>query len=204
VITDGNRGLSAIYPAASATRITQRDDTTSPCDTGWYAVYTCTHHEKRVKQQLEERHIDCFLPLYRSVRRWKDRRKELELVLFPGYVFVQINLSDRLRVLQLPSVVSFVNFGDRPAMIARDELESLRSGIANGRCLEPHPYLTLGRKVRIKQGPLAGSTGILVRKKDRLRVVLSLEIIMRSVAVEIDSCDLEWIPQSKNSPVPAN
>jgi transcription antitermination factor NusG len=200
VITDGDSGSSAIYPT-SATLIAQGDDTTPhpSCDIAWYAVYACTRHEKRVKQQLEERRIDCFLPLYRSVRRWKDRRKELELVLFPGYVFVQMNFSDKLRVLTLPSVVGFVTFGDRPAVIDGNEIESLRSGIVNGVCLEPHPYLTIGRRVRIKQGPLAGSTGILMRKKDRLRVVLSLEIIMRSVAVEIDSCDLEWIPQSKNS-----
>jgi len=130
----------------------------------WYAVYTCTRHEKCVKQQLEERQIDCFLPLYRSVRRWKDRRKKLELALFPGYVFVHIDFRDRLRVLQLPSVVSFVAFGNRPAAIASGEIESLRSGIANGMCLEPHPYLKIGRKVRIKQGPLAGSTGILLRQ----------------------------------------
>ena len=201
MITDGDSGSSAIYPPTSATLIAQGDHTTPhpSCDTAWYAVYACTRHEKRVKQQLEERRIDCFLPLYRSVRRWKDRRKELELVLFPGYVFVQMNFSDRLRVLKLPSVVGFVTFGDRPAVIDSSEIELLRSGMANGVCLEPHPYLTIGRRVRIKQGPLAGSTGILVRKKDRLRVVLSLEIIMRSVAVEIDSCDLEWIPQSKNS-----
>src|SRR5258708_2778745 len=71
----------------------------------WYAAYTWVHHEKRVAQQLTERRVDCFLPLYRSIRRWKDRRKELELALFPGYVFVRIALRDRLRVLQLPSVV---------------------------------------------------------------------------------------------------
>jgi transcription antitermination factor NusG len=141
VIADGNSDLGVIYPTTPVTLIAQKDDTASrtSCDTAWYAVYTCTRHEKRVKQQLEERHVDCFLPLYRSVRRWKDRRKELELVLFPGYVFVQINFIDRLRVLQLPSVVSFVTFGDRPAVIASADIESLRSGMANGVCLEPHP-----------------------------------------------------------------
>jgi hypothetical protein len=131
------------------------------------------------------------LPLYRNVRRWKDRRRELE----------HISFNDRLRVLQLPSVVSFVAFGNRPAVIASNEIGSLRKALADGLYVEPHPYLTIGIKVRIKQGPLAGSTGILVRKKDKLRVVLSLEIIMRSVAVEIESCDLEWIPGCASSPV---
>jgi len=198
VIPESNETSTAVPVPVCGPQTGSYSDSSAPhtsLDTNWYAVYTCTRHEKRVKQLLDERRIDCFLPLYRSVRRWKDRRKELELALFPAYVFVHINSKDRVRVLQLPSVVSFVTFGNSPAAIASSEIESLRSGIANGMCLEPHPYLKVGRRVRIKQGPLAGSTGILLRKKDKLRVVVSLEIIMRSVAVEIDSCDLEWIPQ---------
>src|ERR1700693_3236672 len=81
----------------------------------WYAAYTCTHHEKRVAQQLDERQVENFLPLYRSVRRWKDRRKELQLALFPSYVFVRMDIRDRLRVLQLPGIVNFVSFGGAPA-----------------------------------------------------------------------------------------
>src|SRR5579885_3530841 len=80
----------------------------------WYAAYTCSRHEKRIAQQLDERGISHFLPLYHSVRRWKDRKKELELVLFPGYVFVQLDLANRLQVLQLPGVVRFVSFNGRP------------------------------------------------------------------------------------------
>jgi transcription antitermination factor NusG len=202
VIPEGNV-TSIAMPAAAPGLQTESHRESSVLETSsgttWYAVYTCTRHEKRVRQLLQERQIDCFLPLYRSVRRWKDRRKELELALFPGYVFVYIHFGERLRVLQLPSVVNFVTFGNRPAAIAASEIESLRSGVANGLCLEPHPYLKIGRRVRIKQGPLAGSTGILLRKrkKDKLRVVLSIDLIMRSVAVEIDACDLEWIPQPR-------
>ncbi len=84
----------------------------------WYAAYTCANHEKHVARQLEEKNIKCFLPLYRSVRRWKDRRKELELPLFPGYVFVQAAPEEHLRVLQTSSVVRFVSFGGRPAALA--------------------------------------------------------------------------------------
>src|SRR5579885_650192 len=98
----------------------------------WYAAYTCSRHEKRVAQQLEERGISHFLPLYRSVRRWKDRRKELELVLFPGYVFVHIDLKDRLRILQLPSVVRFVSFNGQPAALQDNEIELLSKGLASG------------------------------------------------------------------------
>jgi transcription antitermination factor NusG len=157
----------------------------------WYALYTCPRHEKRVVQQIEQQRISCFLPLYRSVRRWKDRRKELELALFPGYVFVRIALQDRLRVLQLASVVRFVSFNGHPVPLPPVEMEALMSGLTSGVRAEPHPYLTVGRRVKVKHGPLAGSQGILVRRKDKFRVVLSLDLIMRSVAVEVDEADIE-------------
>ena len=157
----------------------------------WYAAYVCARHEKQVKLQLEQRQLSCFLPLYHSIRRWKDRRKELDLVLFPGYVFVHLNLKDRLRVLQLPGVVRFVSFNGHPAPIPDAEIESLCNGLAGGVQIEPHPYLKIGRRVRVKYGPLAGAQGILVRRKDRFRVVLSIDIIMRSVAVEVDEADVE-------------
>lgn len=157
----------------------------------WYATYTCARHEKHVRKQLEEKHIDCFLPLYRSVRRWKDRHKELELVLFPGYVFVHVRPEDHLCVLQTPSVVRFVSFSGRPSALDDSEIEALRNGVANGVCAEPYPYLKVGQKVRVNHGPLAGAEGILVRKKDKFRIVLSIDLIMRSVAVEVHAADLE-------------
>src|SRR5215467_9421787 len=120
----------------------------------WYATYTHAHHEKKVAQQLEERHIEHFLPVYRSLRRWKDRRKELDLVVFPGYVFVQLSLTDRLRVLQLPGVVRFVSFNGQPAALPSDDIEALRNALAQGLRAEHHPYLTVGRRVKVVQGPL--------------------------------------------------
>lgn len=157
----------------------------------WYALYTCPRHEKRVAQQIEQRRISCFLPLYRSVRRWKDRRKELELALFPGYVFVRIALEDRLRVLQMASVVRFVSSNGHPVPLPDAEMESLMNGLSQGVRTEPHPYLTVGRLVHVRSGPLAGARGILVRRKHKFRVVLSLDLIMRSVAVEVDEADVE-------------
>lgn len=157
----------------------------------WYAAYVCSRHEKQVLSQLQERNITCFLPVYRSVRRWKDRRKELELVLFPGYVFVHLDLKDRLRVLQLPSVVRFISFNGHPAPLPDTEIETLSKGLASGIRAEPHPYLKVGHRVRVRSGPLAGAQGILQRKKDRFRVVLSIDLIMRSVAVEVDEADIE-------------
>jgi transcription antitermination factor NusG len=157
----------------------------------WYAAHVCSRHEKQVARQLEERHVSCFLPVYRSVRRWKDRRKELDLVLFPGYVFVHLDLKDRLRVLQVPSVVRFVSFNGHPAPLPDAEIEVLVNGLAKGVRAEPHPYLKVGHRVRVKYGPLAGTQGILVRRKDKFRVVLSIDLIMRSVAVEVDETDIE-------------
>jgi transcription antitermination factor NusG len=172
----------AILSTASADRAVE---------VNWYALYTCPRHEKRVAEQIEQRHISCFLPLYRSIRRWKDRRKELDLALFPGYVFVRITPQDRLRVLQLAGAVRFVSFNGQPVPLPASEMESLMSGLSSGVRAEPHPYLTVGRSVRVRSGPLAGAQGILIRRKDKFRVVLSLELIMRSVAVEVDESDIE-------------
>ena len=162
----------------------------------WYAAYTRGRHEKSVAKQLHEKCIEHFLPLYRSVRRWKDRRTELELTLFPGYVFVHIDLQDRLPVLRIPGIVRFVSFRDQPAALDDRDIDVLRKGLRNGLSTEPWPYLRAGRRVGVKGGPLAGFTGFVVRRKDKFRVVLSIDLIQRSVAVEVDACDLEWTPQT--------
>jgi transcription antitermination factor NusG len=157
----------------------------------WYALYTCPRHEKVVAQQIERRNLRCFLPVYRSVRRWKDRRKELELALFPGYVFVRMLLENRQRVLELPGVVRLVSFNGQPAALPADEMEALQSRLSGDLKIEPHPYLRVGRRVRVRNGAMQGLEGIMVRRKERCRVVLSIDLIMRSVAVEVDEADLE-------------
>jgi transcription antitermination factor NusG len=157
----------------------------------WYAAYTCARHEKKVAHQLEERGVEYFLPVYHSVRRWKDRRKEIEFVLFPSYVFVRLALVDRFRVLRLPGVVRFVAFHGQPAPLPTGDIEALRNGIAQWLQPEHHPYLTAGRRVKVVQGPLSGAQGILVRWKNSCRLVISIDAIMRSVSVEIDEADVE-------------
>jgi transcription antitermination factor NusG len=156
----------------------------------WYAVSVCPRHEKHVARQLEGVEVQHMLPVYRSVRRWQDRRKEVDMVLFPGYVFVSLFLTDRLRVLQLPGVVNFVTFQGQPAVVPDHEIQSISLGLAAGVDVRPHPYLQKGRRVRVVRGPLTDCEGVLVRRKDRFRIVVSVELLMRSVALEVDECDV--------------
>lgn len=163
------------------------------CQHSWFAVYTCAKHERRVEQQFAERRIESFLPTYESVRRWKDRRMRLRLPVFPGYVFARIALSERLKVLQTPSVVRLVSFNGQPYPVPEHDIEILRSGTASALRIEPHPYLAVGSRVRIVRGPLEGTEGFLVRKKNIYRVVLSLDFIARSAALEVEYNDIERI-----------
>lgn len=157
----------------------------------WYALYTCARHEKRVAEQIERRQLSCFLPSYRCVRRWKDRRKELELALFPGYVFVHMSLSNKLKVLQVPGVVQLVSFQGQPAALPAEEIDALRNRISGNAKVVPHPYLQAGRKVRVHSGPFQGLEGVIVRRKDRCRLIFSIDLIQRSLAIELDEADLE-------------
>jgi len=163
----------------------------------WYAAHTCAQHEKRVREHLEQRSVEAFLPLYETVHRWKDRRMRVSLALFPGYVFVRLALRDRLQVLQIPGVARLVGFNGQPAALRDDEIESMRSCLVHGLCLKPHPYLGAGQRVCITSGPFQGLEGIVQRKKGRLRFIISLNLILRSVAVEINEADLE--PSSRHS-----
>ena len=160
-------------------------------EASWYAAYTSANHEKRVAAQLGAREVEHFLPLYASLRRWKDRRVELTLPLFPGYVFVRMVLRERLRVLQIPGVAHLVGFGEGPTAVPEEEIERLRTSLARGVRAEPHPFLTAGRRVRVRSGPLEGLQGILLKRKSRVRLVVSVELIQRAMAVEMDEADLE-------------
>jgi transcription antitermination factor NusG len=160
-------------------------------ETRWYAAYTCANHEKRVAEQLAQRSVEHFLPVYQVMRRWKDRKMCLQLPLFPGYVFARLALLDRLRVMQIPSVVCLVGSNGRPSALPEEEIERLKASLAHGIRAEPHPFLTVGRRVRIQAGPLRGMRGILLRRKTNLRVVLSIDLLQRSIVVDVDLVDIE-------------
>ncbi len=157
----------------------------------WFAAYTTPRHEKMVARHLVGRQIESFLPLYTSIRRWKNGcRLPIDKPLFPGYIFVRIARRESVKVLQVPGVVSIVSAGREPSPLPNAEIESLRTALPLLRA-EPHPYLVVGERVRITSGSLAGMIGVLVRKKNDLRVVLTLDLIQQSVAVEIGADQLE-------------
>jgi len=163
----------------------------------WFAVYTTCRHEKRVAQHFDQRCIEFFLPMYRTQRRWKDRSVvTLDLPLFPGYIFVRIDWFQRVSVLQVPGVLSLVS-GTWPHItpLPEFEMDALRQGLDPDRAT-PHPLLLKGDKVRICRGALAGLEGIVLRNKNGLRVVLTLELIMQSISVEVDAEDLEPLPDN--------
>jgi transcription antitermination factor NusG len=157
----------------------------------WFAVHTRSRHEKAASQQLRQKQIETFLPLYLAVHRWRNGNHEVRLPLFPGYTFVRIVLKDRLQVLKVPGVVRLVGTIGVPVPLEDHEVEGLRSALASGVKAAPHPYLTVGRRVRIMAGPLAGQEGLLVRRKGALRVILSIDLIQRSVLVDLGASELE-------------
>lgn len=158
----------------------------------WFAVYTTPRHEKRVDQHLSIREIEHYLPLYRTQRKWSDgSRVTLDLPLFPGYIFVRIQRTQRVRVLEVPGVVAVVGgTGGEPAALPEADIDALRSGLTLRR-VEPHPLLKVGQRARICSGAFAGMEGVVVRKKNSFRVVLTLDTIMQSFAVEVDGKELE-------------
>lgn len=156
----------------------------------WYVACTMPRHEKQVALQLDGKNVEHFLPLYETKSRWKDRIARVDLPLFPGYVFVRIPLEQRLQVLTVPSIHRLVSFNGPPVALRDEEVELLRSGLDRVKAA-PHPFLKAGQTVRIKHGPLSGAQGVLLRGKENFRVVLSMDMLMQSVAVEVDLADLE-------------
>ncbi len=169
----------------------------SAADSKWFALYTTCRHEKRVALHLVQREIEHFLPLYVDHRKWSDgSRVALQLPLFPCYLFVRIDRPARAKVLGVPGALAIVGgTGREPACLLDSAIDALRAGVAQQRVV-PHPLVTAGCRVRVRSGAFAGMTGVVVRKKGGLRVVLTLEQIMQSIAVEVDEQDLQPISAS--------
>jgi transcription antitermination factor NusG len=160
----------------------------------WYAVYTRHQHEKTVAESLSNNGMEVFLPTYGAIRQWKDRKKHLLLPLFPCYVFLHGGLERRVKVLSTPGVYSFVSVCGHPAAIQETEIEAIRTAVTSGLRAEPFPFLQCGDRVRVKAGPLMGIEGILIRKKSSYRLILSAELLQKSIAVEVDAFSVEPLP----------
>jgi transcription antitermination factor NusG len=152
----------------------------------WYAVYTYPRHEKAVKERLESKSIEAFLPTFVSESRWKDRRVRIQTPFFPGYVFTRISLSDRSKVLAAPGVIRMLSFNGTPAPIDDLEIEAVRLCLERGATLESFPLFQVGDRVRVRSGVLEGLEGLVSRCKSERRLIVPISLINQSVAVEID------------------
>ena len=159
----------------------------------WYAVCTRHQHEKTAAKILDYKEFEVFLPVYKARRRWQDRVKEISVPLFPGYLFVKAARQGCLPILTTPGVSSIVSCGGQPATIPFSEIEGIRRIVQSTLRVEPHPFLRCGDRVRVKYGPIAGVEGILLRKKNVARLVLSVEMLGKSAAVEVDATHVERV-----------
>lgn len=159
----------------------------------WYALYTRHQHEKAIAHVLSSKGFEVFLPLYSATHRWKDRNKQLLLPLFPCYVFLRGGLERRLDMLATPGIHMLVASAGHPSVIPEEEIRAVRQLVERSARVEPHPFLRCGDWVRVKHGPLTGVEGILVRKKNLFRLVISVEMLGKSAAAEIDASLVERV-----------
>ena len=151
----------------------------------WYALSVKSQHEKAVDEQLQAKALESYLPLYRARQRWSDRIKTIHFPLFSRYVFCRFGFEDRLKVLEISSIVSIVGFGGRACPIPDHEIENIQALVGSGLPVSPWPFLRIGQRVRICEGALEGLEGILAREKSGYRVIVNVELLNRAVAVEV-------------------
>lgn len=163
----------------------------------WYAVQVRSRKEAHIATQIQGHGIECLLPLYKSVRKWSDRIKELEHPLFPGYLFCKFDFQNRRPVVTTPGVIQVVGYGRTAIPVPELEIQALQLAISSGMPKQPWPYLEVGQRVRVIYGTLTGLEGILVNMKGNHRVVLSVSLLQRSVAMEVETSWL--VPVEENS-----
>jgi transcriptional antiterminator NusG len=160
-------------------------------DLHWFAIWTRSRHEQTVREELELRGIESFLPTITKWSRWKDRKKKIDWPLFPGYCFARFVPESRLPVLKCNGVVSIVSFNGEPAPIPSQEIDSLRLLVATDLAYDPCPLIREGMMVEVVHGPLRGIIGRLVRKGSHARLVLAVDLIGQAVSVEVDAADVK-------------
>ena len=165
----------------------------------WYALRVKSRHENIVASHLQARGFESLLPLYKCRRRWSDRFKEMELPLFPGYVFCRFNPLNRLPILMVPGIVRVVGVGRTPLPIDETEMAAILTAVESGLPSRPSPFLQIGNKVRIEYGPLRGVEGILMGFRGHHRLVLSVTLLQRSVAIQVDEAWIRLLPEQERS-----
>ena len=169
-------------------QLAERNDKNSALS--WYAAYTVPRHEKVVAQQLTQLGICSYLPLWTQVRRWNQRRVPVQLPLFPGYIFVRMQLNDKGRVLARPGVVRFVGFGSTLSVLPDEEMERLELTLRNW-IAKPYPFFATGKRVRIRSGPFEGVEGSIIRRKGKTHLVVTLDMIQSSMLLEVEAENAE-------------
>lgn len=159
----------------------------------WYALHTKSRHEKMIDEELRKKGIETFLPLRKITRHWSDRKKIIEEPIFSGYLFVHIPLKNRLEVLQTRGSVRLVGFNSLPTPVPDKELEAIRRFVEEKIPLDPYPYLAKGDRVYVRSGPFKGVEGFVVRKDKHTRLVISLDLLLQSVSIEIDEALVEKV-----------
>ena len=171
------------------------DDASSddaPAEPQWFAVWTRSRHEQMVREQLERKHVEAFLPTVPRWSRWKDRKKKIDWPLFPGYCFARFEGADTLPILKCTGVVSIVSFEGKPAAIPDYEVDSVRRLVGSDLRFDPCPMIKEGTMVSVVHGPLRGVIGRLVRKEAvKARLILSVDLIGQAVSVEVDAADVK-------------
>lgn len=168
---------------------TQLPDATD-ADVAWFAVWTRSRHEQVVREQLQQKRLEVFLPTVTRWSRWKDRKKKIDWPLFPGYCFVRFNPRDRLPILKCTGVVSIISLQGEPAPIPSHEIEGIRRLVESDLAYDPCPLIREGMQVEVTHGPLKGVVGRLTRKNEKARLVLSVDLIGQAVSVEVDAADV--------------
>jgi transcription antitermination factor NusG len=170
--------------------------THQPIRLPWFALQVRSRKESWVSAQLEGLGLECFLPSYKSIRKWSDRTKELQQPLFPGYLFCRFDFQERRPLLMTPGVFQIVGIGRTPTAIPDSEIAAIQMAVTSGLPSQPWPYLEVGERVRVNYGNLSGIEGILINFKGNHRVVLSVSLLQRSVAMEVD---LAWVSAVQES-----
>ena len=160
-------------------------------EVNWYALWTRSRHEQVVREQLERKHIEAFLPTVIKWSRWKDRKKKIDWPLFPGYCFARFDAHERLPVLKCAGVVNIISFDGEPAPIPEHEIDGIRQLVESDLAYDPCPLIKEGMMVEVVHGPLRGVIGRLVRKNEKARLVLSVDLIGQAVSVEVDAADVK-------------